>query len=363
MQHKDAPRAVGVTLDASTERFVDGELNLWTGFRHQPEKGEWPRLREHIETVICTKPEEAAYVLKWCAWTLQNPVRASEVAVVMKGGKGAGKGVVGNLLKNIFGAHGLQISSAKHLVGHFNAHLMHTCLLFSDEALWAGDKAAEGTFKRLVTEKTLTVEPKGLDAFEAPNRLSIIMASNEDWVVPASTDERRFAVFNVSNNRQGDHAYFDALHRELYQDGGAEAFVHDMLAMELGDWHPRFDIPQTEGLKEQQQESADPATHWLWALLEDGKLPGMVSGWGNAAQLFAQAVRSHVGLRYWTRPKMRKLLEGIGCTSRKKEDGAYWVFPPLPEARANFRKLYPSFMAFTDEETAEWNNANWVQVE
>jgi hypothetical protein len=278
----------------------------------------------------------------------------------MRGGKGAGKGVFGNLLTRIFGAHGLQISNPKHLVGHFNSHLMHTCLLFADEALWAGDKASEGVLKRTITERTLTIEPKGIDSFEAPNRLSLVMASNEDWVVPASLDERRFAVFNVSNSRQGDRSYFDALHRELYETGGAEAFVHDMLAMPLGDWHPRFDVPHTEGLREQQIESAASEVHWLWSLLEDGKLPGLVIGSGQAASLFEQAKRSHVGLRYWTRPKMRKLLEGIGATSTKKKDGAYWVFPALGEARANFMRAYPGFEPFTGNgETADWVNESW----
>ena len=249
MKHKDAPRADGITLAASEERFVNGALNLWTGLAVQPEPGAWPLFRKHIEDVICSKDEESRYLLKWCAWTLQNPVRASEVAIVMRGGKGAGKGVFGNLLTRIFGAHGLQISNPKHLVGHFNSHLMHTCLLFADEALWAGDKASEGVLKRMITERTLTIEPKGIDSFEAPNRLSLVMASNEDWVVPASLDERRFAVFNVSNGRQGDRGYFDALHRELYEAGGAEAFVHDMLAMPLGDWHRalRFRRRRTPG--------------------------------------------------------------------------------------------------------------------
>ena len=110
------------------------------------------------------------------------------------------------------------------------------------------------------------------------------MASNEDWVVPASLDERRFAVFNVSNGRQGDRAYFGALHRELYEAGGAEAFVHDMLAMPLGDWHPRFDVPQTEGLRQQQIESAAPEVFWLWSLLEDGELPGLDISCGKACK-------------------------------------------------------------------------------
>ena len=49
-------------------------------------------------------------------------------------------------------------------------------MLFSDEALWPGDKASEGDLKRLITEPTLFIEPKGLDGFEVANCLHVIVA-------------------------------------------------------------------------------------------------------------------------------------------------------------------------------------------
>ena len=96
--------------------------------------------------------------------------------------------------------------------------------------------------------------------------------ANEDWVCPASNDERRFAVFNVSDARRKDGAYFAALTDEI-KSGGADAFFADMLAMELGDWHPREGVPETDGLAMQKQESAGPEMQWLWNILEEGMLP------------------------------------------------------------------------------------------
>jgi Family of unknown function (DUF5906) len=98
----------------------------------------------------------------------------------------------------IFGQHAVHISSADHLAGRFNAHLRDACLLFADESYWPGDKRAEGTLKRLITEPDLLIEPKGRDAVTARNMLHVMMASNEDWIVPAGEHERRFAVFDVS---------------------------------------------------------------------------------------------------------------------------------------------------------------------
>jgi hypothetical protein len=89
--------------------------------------------------------------------------------------------------------------------------------LFADEAFWAGDKKGESVLKGLITERTLVIEQKGIDAVQWPNRLKVMMAANAAWVVPASYHERRFAVFDVSNRyAQGSasneerKAYFDA---------------------------------------------------------------------------------------------------------------------------------------------------------
>lgn len=100
----------------------------------------------------------------------------------------------GNIMMRIFGQHGLQIFSSEHLCGKHNAHLQNKLFLFSDEATWAGDHLAERVLKGMITEKVLMIEPKGVNAFQWPNRLGIYMAANVKWVVPASHDERRFAA-------------------------------------------------------------------------------------------------------------------------------------------------------------------------
>jgi len=100
--------------------------------------------------------------------------------LVFQGEEGTGKGFFGRALATIFGQHGLHISSATHLAGHFNAHLRGTAYLFADEAFWPGEAANEGTLKRLITEPTLFIEAKGRDGVEEDNMLKIVMASNKE---------------------------------------------------------------------------------------------------------------------------------------------------------------------------------------
>jgi hypothetical protein len=266
-------------------------------------------------------------------------------------------------LLKIFASQSLHISKGEQLTGRFNKHLMNCCFIFLDEAIWPGDKAAEGTLKRIVTERTLTIEPKGLDAIETLNRLSILMSSNEDWIVPASADERRFACFDVSNVRRGDHAYFNALSAEI-ENGGAAAMFADLLAIDLGDWHPRRDIPQTAALASQQAESAAPEVNWLWRILEDGRLPDFVREDGimktcivaedraRAHLLYLSCKASDQRLRYLSQQKFWKFLEMFGVVKTCGRSGMIYTFLPLREVRMKFLAMYLWHEPFSDD--AEW---------
>lgn len=368
-----SPRARGLTLEADGGRFVDGRLNLWQGLGVEPKPGEFPRIKQHVIEVICSgNRSHARYLVRWIAWCLQNPTRPAEVAVVLRGRKGTGKGKLARLLCRLFGAHALQISSRKHLVGDFNRHLLHCCFLYADEALWPGDKSGEGSLKRMVTEPTLFVEPKGIDGFEVRNRLSIMMTSNEDWVVPASTDERRFACFDVSDAHRQDFAYFAALDEEV-DNGGAEAFLHAMLNLDLKGWHPRQDVPATQSLADQQIESASPQLLWLGGILGEGALPCRVRDAGGRSQLIVHSTdpslarsqllwlharASDPRLRYWSEPQFWKFLDQHGITKaedRRSAQGRFRRFPPLDEARSAFRKAYSWWPEFDNQK--EWEFA------
>ncbi|MDG1287901.1 MAG: DUF5906 domain-containing protein [Rickettsiales bacterium] len=236
----------------------DEILNLWQGFATKAKQGDWSLMQKHIlNVVVCGNVQHYEYVLKWLAFAVQHPEKPAEVALVLKGGKGTGKGAFANAMCKIFGQHGWHISDAQHLSGRFNAHLGDTCFVFADEAYWPGNKSAEGNLKSLITEPTLTIERKGVDAEQTLNMLHVVMASNEDWIVPASEEERRFAVFEVSSKYQQNREYFDALFAEQ-SNGGLEAMLYDLLNMDISGWHPRYDFPRTKALHEQMIAGLNP---------------------------------------------------------------------------------------------------------
>lgn len=259
----------GVIFDPSAQGDHDGILNLWEGFSVKPAPGDWSLLRSHIFAIICRgDPVKYDYLMGWMARLMQFPAEQGEVAVVMKGGEGTGKGTLAKTLIKIIGQHSLAISNAKHLVSNFNGHLRDAIFLFADEAFFAGDKAHVGVLKSIITEPYLTVEAKFQNATQMPNFLHIMMASNEEWVIPASVDARRFFVLEVSEEAKNNHAYFAEIIGQL-EAGGYAAMLHDLLNYDLSAFNVR-DVPRTDGLANQQKLSLGVPEQWWRDCLERG---------------------------------------------------------------------------------------------
>jgi hypothetical protein len=224
----------------------------------------------HIRRVICGGDETgqaAEYLLNFIARMFQEPNRPGEVAIVLRGARGAGKGMLLNWLWRAWGQHAVHISSARHLVGNFNAHLRDCVMLFADEA-FAGDRSHEGVLKALITEPSLPIEGKYQNLVEVMNMLHIFISSNADRVVPAAIDERRFCVLDVADNRIGDRAYFAALTTQM-ESGGLAALIHDMLHRDLASFEVR-DVPATAALKIQKTLSLSSLERWWMTVLERG---------------------------------------------------------------------------------------------
>ncbi|MBZ9736177.1 bifunctional DNA primase/polymerase [Mesorhizobium sp. CA18] len=283
LAHSQRRQYVGIAFESGPKGSVvdtSPRLNLWQGFGVVPTRGDWSLMRQHIFDVLASRDEKhGRYIWKWLAWAVQNPTTRAEVMLILKSEEeGTGKGALANQMCLIFGfgANGIRIDKPKQLTGEFNAHLQRACLLYVDEAHWPGNKADEGAYKGIITEPYFAVQPKGIDIYMVPNCTHIICTSNNDWVAPASRTARRLAIFKVPPTKMGNKEYFKALFEQM-DNGGREAMLYELLNEDLGDWHPRNDIPQTDELMEQKLQSLDPEERWMVDLLVSGRLPGTQS--------------------------------------------------------------------------------------
>lgn len=271
LAHPKRRQYLGGVVFAPCGNMNADQFNLWRGWGVTPTEGSWDLIRNHIFDVICSGNNELFdYLLGWMALAVQQPDKPGEVAIVLRGGRGTGKGTFAHLFGKIFGQHYVYITNAKHLTGNFNAHLRDAVLLFADEAVFAGDKSHESVLKALITDPHILVEGKHRDAVMAKNVTHLIMASNEIWVVPTGHDERRFCVIDVSEDRKQDTDYFAALYKEI-ESGGTQAMLHDLLNQDLSDFNVRK-APKTAALMHQKLRSLRGPESWLHNCLQMGMI-------------------------------------------------------------------------------------------
>jgi hypothetical protein len=355
LKHPERRQYDRVIFDPSPTATPPEVYNLWRGWAVEPKKGDWSLLKRLVRDVLCRGDQASFdYVMRWAAFMVQQPSNPAEVALVFKGAKGVGKGTFGRQLKSLAGQHGRQVAQPEHFTGRFNEHLADTILLFVDEGLWAGDKKIEGALKNLITEPTLTFEGKNKPIIEGPNHLHVVIASNEDWVIPATPDERRFAVFEADADAKAKlpASFFEDLNEQM-RNGGRAGMLHDLLAMDLDGWHPRKDIPQTEALAAQKVEGfrSDPLAFWWYRCLENGRIGymGEPDAWtepfeadsmvkedmvdGANAQARAMGKRAEI-----TKTKVARFLGKVGVDvgARNRKGAKVYAVPNLQDARKAF---------------------------
>lgn len=256
----------------SPGKDVSGSYNLWKGFAVEARPGDNHRLyMEHVKENVCQGSEETyRYTEGWMALSVQRPAQPGQVAIVLRGRQGTGKGMFANMFGALWGKHFLAIRDSNHLFGQFNAHLQDCVVLFADEAFWAGDKKRESMLKSLVTESQIMSERKGFDAVLGQNYVHLIMASNEDWVVPAGVDDRRFLVLDVGDAHMRDTDFFAEMIRQM-KDGGYENLLHHLMTMDLSDFNVH-QVPQTKALRDQKMHSFSAEEEWWFSKLLNGQV-------------------------------------------------------------------------------------------
>lgn len=354
--------------------------NLWRGFAVTPlsESEEvLPRWKEaldafleHAEQNVCGGDKKLThYLLSYFAHLVQRPHEKPLVALVFRGRKGVGKNALIERVGFLVGSSFAVVANRRYLTGNFNSILENKLLLVLDEAFWSGDKEAEGILKDLITGAKHKIERKGKEPYEVENCLRLAILGNEDWLVPASEDERRYAVFDVGDGRKRDIKFFKEM-REGMEAGGYRLLLsflmnYDRKGVDVGE------APATRGLLAQKELSASPFDQWWKSCLNEGRIISSDFGgewpltvnkdrFRDAFIRYCQRERN-IGSRVPTQEQLGKMLKQrlpSVTISRTREEGArvyVYNLPNLEMARESLEKYMGQKIEWetpTDDEEA-----------
>ncbi len=188
----------------------------------------------------------------------------------------------------------------------------------------------------------MTVEPKGIDSFETRNCLRVIIAGNDDKLITAAGDERRYVIIDVSGIHKEDHDYFNQL-AQWRKNAGLSALLYHLMHYDFKDVNLRS-APRNDALLAIKLNSLGPVQEWWYGCLCEGMIyPGRPWGRISAAELhsrYSESIGSYKDRSTETKfgVQIRKLVPGL-----KKERfwikeirQSYYLFPTLDECRKDF---------------------------
>lgn len=246
----------------------DDWLNLWAGYEVQPAPGDVTPFEEYVYDVLCSGNEDMGwYVMQWLGHMVQRPGEKPGTALILLAGEGAGKGTLGEILREIFGMT-FQSSSLKQLVGRFAAFAANLICILVDEASTRNEDQ-EDRLKNIITEIQQTTEKKGMEAEPTISLARVILTSNNMQAVRASKGSRRFIVPRMNpdyeaNESNPRHAEATAYWREFHDwwRGNVPAIFDYLLSVSL-DGFDRYSAPESDRKAELVLENLKPMESFL----------------------------------------------------------------------------------------------------
>jgi hypothetical protein len=368
------------------EPIVGNVLNLWRGFAVTPRKPEGRSgasgcqlFLDHGLRVICS--DDAAhfdYLIKREALIAQQRIR-SKIAVALKTEEeGTGKGFWCRSINHLYGAHAMQVQNSEHVIGKHNEHLQKLLRLTADEALFAGNPQHRNALYGQITEPTITIEPKFIDAYNTENHLNIDILSNAAHYIPVSGTARRIFVPTVSPDHANDHEYFRKIAAQL-NDRGYEALLYHLLhEIDIRDFNVRA-VPRTAALAEQAAYSRRGIDLLVEMVCNERRVPwsfdnfpdfSVTSGYedrrGFDYFIDHHADKQLAGMKALT--VKRRLVKEWGCTTgktaRRSFDGIQTTgiqWPPLAELRKRFERRHGR-QKWLNADATDWQSPNEVPI-
>ncbi len=224
-------------------------FNKWRYFKTNPIKGDCSLILNYIMDDICNKDEyKYKWLMSWCAHMFQRPWEKPEIAVAIFGLKGVGKSMLFWMLRTLMDGklrageanrYYHKVAKSKGLFPRFNAHMEENILLVSEEISFVRDKEIVGPLTDFISSDTVNVEIKNGPTRDVPSYSRVGITLNDEHIVPASQDERRYAVFRASAAHQGNKSYYKAIINQ-FNSMGAEALMYELMHWDIS----VFDIRQ-----------------------------------------------------------------------------------------------------------------------
>lgn len=243
-------------------------FNQWPGWGVEPKKGDvkpWIDLTKFLFKDMEEGILEWFY--DWCAYPIQNPGTKMFTCVVVWGPEeGTGKSFIGYTLGRIYGQNFKELTD-QELEGDYTAWAENRQFVMGDEITGNDNRQYANKLKRLITQRTVTINVKFVPQYEVPDCINYYFTSNHADAFFMGDKDRRMMVAEVVGAALPDKFYKD-YEKWLWGEGGA-ALMHWLLERKITKtFNPSAPAPKTAAKSRMISAGKGELTGWIAELLE-----------------------------------------------------------------------------------------------
>lgn len=176
--------------------------------------------------------EVSDYIVAYFASRLQNPAKRNMVCVIIFGEEGDGKNRFLDIFKNIFGSLYFQeLESAKQLFDTHSCFEKEKLFICVNEAKGKDTHENSDKLKARVTTETVTVNPKGIQAFTISNYCDYLMTTNNHNAVNIHDNSRRYLFCESSRCYRQNAEFFKRFSNEIVDNPRALRVIAEYLKL------------------------------------------------------------------------------------------------------------------------------------
>lgn len=208
----------------SSLKCSDDVYNLWTPFQCEEYKMEDVKVDDEIEfmidhiRILCNRDESLYdYVFKWIAQMLRFPQFKTRLLTFISE-QGAGKGSVIELLTKMIGERHVLTTScpSRDVWGSFNDLMKgDTYLVVLNELQKKETLEAEEKIKELITDPTITINPKGRTPYTINSYHRFIALTNREEPLNVDKNDRRKVIIRCNDELLGNTKHFNRFRENL----------------------------------------------------------------------------------------------------------------------------------------------------
>ena len=305
-------------------------LNTYAPPSLQPIEGDATPWLAHVDYVFEGDKNAVKHFLDWAAYKVQHPATKIRHGMLITSFQGMGKGTLARPLKPIFGASNYVEPDNKELVEGKLQFMEGKTMVVILELKAAKRSDVANRLKPVITEDTIRIEPKYVNAYTIENPASVLAFTNYYSALHLEHSDRRWYVFRHRKTDPKPDTYFDALH-EWFDGDGCGIVYHYLLHRDVSGFRPSAPPPVTTDKLDAITSSRGDLAEIVRERFEDEAAPFHrdLTTIAEAHEYFANIRGLNI-----TRNQLRAVLLDLGAGPLNPNDGSTYYRDKTGERRS-----------------------------